>query len=169
MKNTELEIAKVGYSCAINLWTLAVQEVWARFIAMVTGNSIIFIAITSINDDNSILKIILSIIGILMCIAWFVLTKRTVELADYYIISTREIEEKYFKKYFKTVTRGKKFTDGELVHFNNLNDPNKKQLSLITRKCHSRCIAYFIIFLFFLSYIFISVASLKLKICGFQF
>jgi len=115
---SECENARVGYQAAINLWTFQGAEIWARFNVMIVANSI-FIGVMGLNiiDSSPIpfLTLGLSLGGIIICVAWFLLMKRSHEYQKYYLYSARELEERYLFKSVKTVSDGRTFANGDEV------------------------------------------------------
>jgi carbon starvation protein CstA len=111
------ENALIGYQMAIALWTNQGNQYWARFNAMLVVNGIILAAINLASNQRPqpLLTLLLPIAGLLICVIWFILTKREGAYSDCYILSARELEEKYLSDPIKTVSRGGLFAEGKTI------------------------------------------------------
>jgi hypothetical protein len=118
MDTNSRENALIGYQMAIHLWTYQGEQWWARFNIMLVANSIIIasigLAITSQHQPTAF-TLLLPIVGLFLCAIWFILVRREVGYSDYYIMSARELEEKYLSDSVKTVSRGGLFAEGNPV------------------------------------------------------
>lgn len=143
-----------GYQAAINLWMYQGEQVWARFNIMLVANSIVVaaiaLAITS-QDPLPIFTEFLPIVGIILCVFWFLLIKRESEYADYYINSARELEEQYLAP-IKTVSRGGSFGNGRKVILKIHGKEKPFQMSCWARLCKAKTISNFVILIFILLY-----------------
>ncbi len=122
LSSLEQENARVGYQSAVNLWIYEGTQIWVKFTAMVYSNTIVLatvgIVMTSPRwKDLPILTIALAILGIIFCVCWYILNKRSFAYYKYWIWSSRELEEKYLKP-VQTVSRGGEFADGKEALFN---------------------------------------------------
>ena len=69
------ELLTIGYQTAVSLWTLSSQQIYSRFNAMLTANSIIIAAIVLMIGNEAVPKylfITLAAVGIFLCILWAV-------------------------------------------------------------------------------------------------
>lgn len=108
--------ARVGYRAAVNLITYEGEGVWARFNVMLVANSIIMAVIGSALTSERVLPVLtvcLPIAGVLLCAWWFVLLKRGFDYRRYWILSARELEERYLANPVKTLSRGGVFADDD--------------------------------------------------------
>ncbi len=92
----ELTKATTGYNAAINLWKLASEQIYSRYSAMLTTNSI-FVAIVGvilINKDKvtEFLSLPFIIVGIGMCILWLFFIKRGLSWEKHYMDEARKLE-----------------------------------------------------------------------------
>jgi hypothetical protein len=96
--NDELTKATTAYNTAIELWKLASQEIYSRFAAMLTGNSIIMaiigLAVTGKVDIEFTLLILLTVAGWVLCIIWGFFVYQGLIVQQHY----RERAE-YFEQY----------------------------------------------------------------------
>ena len=119
---TTIENARVGYQAAVSLWIYEGSQIWSKFTAMIYANTIVLatigIVITSARaSDLRVLRTALAILGLVLCLSWILLTKRSFEYYNYWIFSSREIEENYLSDAVQTVSRGAIFADGKQVSF----------------------------------------------------
>jgi len=84
------EDARVGYQVAVSLWTYEGEQNWARFNVMLVANSIIIavlgLAATSqLSNQGSLgpLSVVLSVVGLLLSAAWFLITVRGFDYQKY--------------------------------------------------------------------------------------
>lgn len=111
-----IENARVGYQAAVNLWTYEGQLIWARFSAMLLANSIVVAVIGIVISGDRALPVFsvgMPIAGLILCILWWLITKRGFDYYVYWIRSARELEEEFLKDPVKTVSRGGKLADDE--------------------------------------------------------
>lgn len=88
---------ELGYTTAIQLVSLVSQEIYSRFAAMLTSNSIIIafigLSLTSRNHLLCILGISFSIVGLVLCYLWWVLNDRGVDYQDSYRGKAKQFEK----------------------------------------------------------------------------
>ncbi|MBX6752581.1 MAG: hypothetical protein IRY85_23455, partial [Micromonosporaceae bacterium] len=92
------EDARVAYSSAIALWAYEGESAWSRFNAMLVANSILlaFIGFLYGSDNPPKLPILaVAVFGILFCAVWWVITVRAFDHQSYWVLSARELEERY--------------------------------------------------------------------------
>jgi hypothetical protein len=116
----ESENARLGYQSAVDIATFYATTVWSIFNAMLMAHSI-FVAVIGLvltsNHPLILFKFMTPIVGLVLCVAWFLLVKRAHEYAAYYRMSAREIEEEYLEDSVSTVSRGAIFASGGSVTF----------------------------------------------------
>lgn len=113
-----IENARVGYQAAMNLWIYEGEIFWSKFNALLVANSIVLGSIALSMSDTcplSIFTIGMPVTGIILCLVWFLTTKRSFDYYRYWIFSAREIEEQYLSNSVQTISRGGKFADGKVV------------------------------------------------------
>lgn len=112
---TQTEDARTGYQAAVDLWTYEGEQNWARFNVMLVANSIIIavLGLTLTSQERlASMSIVLSIVGLILCAAWFVITKRGFDYQNYYVMSARELEERFLSNVIETASRGGTFAQG---------------------------------------------------------
>ncbi len=152
----EIENARLGYQVASDLASFYGGAIWSMFNAMLVANSIVVAGTTFVLSSNSpllLLKIILPIIGLLLCFTWFLLVKRAHEYSAYYTLSAREIEEHYLSDTVQTLSRGGAFGSGKTVTFKLGGTEEKRQMSLWARLIRNEVVSYLIILMFVAVYV----------------
>lgn len=121
MENDRLSKAQVGYSVAIQLLRYEGRLLASRFSAMLTANSILIAAASLLDSMRSTsssisaeFKQILLFLGLLLCLVWFLFARRGFSRNTYWILSARELEEKFLKP-VETLSRGGKHAAGNNV------------------------------------------------------
>src|SRR5574341_1647444 len=108
--DVELENARVGYQLALTMVTELMNVIWSIFNTMLVANSIVVAGISLIlsskPSDVMFFKIILSTIGLVICLMWFFIVKRHRDYLAYYMMSARELEEKYLSNGINFLSRG---------------------------------------------------------------
>jgi len=163
MQDNNLENARVGYQVAVNLWTYEGETLWSKFNAMLVANGIFLAAISLFMTASNrpvfsiLLPCVMSSVGIILCVFWFLLTKRGFEYHDYWVFSAREIERQYFKSLIQTVSRGERFADGQEVQF--VGEKKALKMSNLSWLVPAKCAAYVIIGLFIFLYLTILIIN----------
>lgn len=107
-------------------------------------------------SDPTGLSIIMPFVGIILCIFWFLLTERSFNYYDYWLLSAREIEEQHLSDPVKTISRGGMFAESTEVKIKIGGKEIRLQMSCCGR-VRVRRVAYLIISLFCVMYIAILV------------
>lgn len=153
---TEIEHARVGYQVAAGLWTYEGKQNWARFNVMLVANStilaIIALVVTS-EPARPLISLLMTIVGLILCAAWFLITKRGIDYQNYYVNSARELEERFLGQVVKTASRGSIFARGRPVTFELDGKPLTLQMSWSSRRASAGLIALVVISLFALVYV----------------
>ncbi len=155
-KEENREDALVGYQMAINLWTYSVEQSWERFNIMLVANSVLIAAIgltTTSQRPVPLLSHFSPWLGLVLCILWFLLVRRTLESAEYYILSARELEERYLSPSVVTISRGAIFADGKPVDFELQGIKVSKRLGKFARWLRAKEVSYIGILLFVVFYL----------------
>lgn len=162
----ELENARVGYQAALNHVEFYGGKIWAIFNAMLVANSIVIAGIIVILNQPELntLRIILPLIGLLLCASWFVMAKRSHSFSIYYMLSAREIEESYFSKRIMTFSRGGQFSDGKSVSIKIGGQYINYQMNIYSRFIKNELFSYLIIFTFVVLYSFLFFQNHHLEI-----
>lgn len=100
--------ACIGYQTAIELVGLVSQEIYSRFNAMLTANSII-IAIIGLAFTNKYnlplpVNILLPIAGLILCCLWFLFNEHGVYWQNIFRKEAIRLENQYFSDTFKLIT-----------------------------------------------------------------
>ena len=93
-----MENARVGYQVASNLWIYEGGTLWSKFNALLVANSVVLSALGLSMSAASPLRVFsigMPVVGIILCVMWFLLTERSFRFYKYWIWSAREIEEQY--------------------------------------------------------------------------
>jgi len=103
-----MEKARIGYSTAMGLVGLVSQEIYSRFNAMLTANSIIIAIIgwtlTSERSLPPILAIFLPIVGLSLCFLWFLFTNHGVYWQNVFRKKAIELEKNFFSDTFQLIS-----------------------------------------------------------------
>jgi len=159
MNPKEINNAQIGYQAAITLWTCECDRIWSKFNAFLVASSIILLTAISIIIRTPtpcflwVFLVAMSFIGMIFCILWLLMAKRSVDYIHYWIGSAREIEEKFLSP-VKIVSRGKKFADGEKLEIEPFH------MSLTGRLLRAREFLYISIAIFFIAYFVLFASSL---------
>jgi len=103
-EDKQLQDARIGFQAAQDLVALTSQEIYGRFNAMLTANSII-VAILGwiIASERSLpcyLAYSLPSIGLVLCILWYLFNEHGVYWQTTFRNEARRLEDKYFKDTF---------------------------------------------------------------------
>jgi phosphate/sulfate permease len=153
---------RAGYQSAVNLWAYEGGLCWARFNVMLMANSIILtVSGITANQGNrlSLILKVMPIVGLVMCVAWFLLISRAFSYYKYWVMSARELEERLEDAAVKTVSRGATFAAGEEVSFILGGSETKYRMSWLARKAKAEQIAYLVISVFFAGYVLLAVTN----------
>jgi len=152
----QTEEARIGYQVAVDLWTYEGEQNWARFNVMLVANSIFIavlgLAVTGQTRSPSI-SIVLSIVGLILCIAWFIITKRGFDYQTYYVLSARELEERFLSDMVKTVSRGGTFADGRPISIQIDGKPKTLRMSWWSRLARAGSISLTVVLVFAIMYV----------------
>lgn len=109
---------RVGYQSAVEMWAHCGDEVWARFNVMLIAHSIIVAIGGSAllrTPRLTLLTIVVSIAGFLLCILWAIMMERAFAYQNYYLFKARELEEKGYIEPINAISQGKDFEKIEEV------------------------------------------------------
>jgi amino acid permease len=150
------EVARIGYEAALGLWTYQGTLNWNRFNVMLVANSII-LAVVGISFTSQhplpVFTILLPILGLVLCVAWFFLTVRGYDFQTYWALSARELEERYFANTIKTLARAGHFGQGMAVSIEIDGKTITQRTSIWSRLARSqKWISYLVIVVFMVLY-----------------
>lgn len=167
--DNQKENARVGYQVASNLLIYEGSTLWSKFNALLVANSIVLGAIlfsTNVSGSLGVLSKVFSIgmpiFGFILCIMWFLLTKRSFNYYKYWILSTRELEEQHLNIPLQTISRGGNFADGKEVKTRIGGNHESLQMSCLSR-LSIKYSSYIIIGLFFFMYVAIIIMPILFK------
>lgn len=156
LESERMENVRVGYQTAVQLWAHEGNVNWASFNVMIIANSV-FVATLGLiltNEDSSIMTgIVLSILGLTVCGAWYLISKRGFDLQEYFVMSARELEEKFLAPEVQTSSRGGTFTDGGQISVEISGKQKLLKMSLWGRILRARSILRIVILVFAVVYI----------------
>ncbi len=158
----EKEDIRVGYQVAVELWKREAEQNWARFNVLLVANGIIATAVVvilanpSLSTPALLFARVLSGMGILICAITFLTLSRGFDYQNYYAASAREIEEKYLSQYVRTISRGKRFANGEMITLDLATDARFK-MSRLSRLLSAKNLLGVVDFLFFVLYLYVIV------------
>ena len=154
------EDARVAYSAAISLWAYEGESAWSRFNAMLVANSILLAFIGFLHDSDNPPKTLMTIIaalGIPFCGLWWMLTARGFGHQAYWVLSAREIEERYMGPAVRTVARGGDYAGGRPVELVIGGAPDTRRLPWAGRLARVALAANLIIGVFLAMYVLLIV------------
>lgn len=154
--SSRMQNAQIGYQVAIDLWAHAGEEVWARFNVMLVANSIIIAVIGfAMTGQRAVpaITVLLPVIGIVLCALWFVMMRRAFDYQDYFILSARELEEKYLVDPVRTLSRGAAFSDGKPVSLEVAGASVTRRMSLCSRLMRAKKASYVVVITFVVVYL----------------
>jgi hypothetical protein len=147
----DAENARVGYQVALDFAAFYGGAIWSMFNAMLVANSIVVagtVVVLSGQSSLAILKTFLSVVGLLLCVTWFLLVKRSHEYSAYYVLSAREIEEKYLSPQITTLSRGGVYGGGKAVSLHIGGALTSQRMSPWARWVKSEFLSYVVILIF---------------------
>lgn len=112
------DAAKEGYSAALQLNTKTAKTIWDVFRSLLAANAFLVAisgAIIKFYPDLLGLTKVLGALGILICIAWVLITMRNFDYYKYYFAWARELEKAAFGSKVEMVRLGEQFARGETV------------------------------------------------------
>ncbi len=111
-----LQNTRAGYKAALDLWTIQGNQSWTRFNALLVANSVFLAAVGwLITRQTAIPPVALSVLGVVLCVLWFLLLVRGIEYQEYWVRAVRELEQRL--EGVDIVNRGKTFGEGAPVEF----------------------------------------------------
>ena len=117
---------------------------------MVVTNSLVLaiIGLTITSQQKLwVFTLLLPLVGLALCGIWFVLIRREAEYGIYYVLSARELEEKYLSDQVRTVSRGGLFAEGSNVTIEIGGKPVQLRMSRLARLLRARNAASWVIVL----------------------
>jgi len=123
---------------------------------MLVANSLILAAIGFSYQTTSfypIVKYFLPIVGIVICLVWYMSGKRAIEKAILWIYCARELEGKLFHGVFKHLYNGHLFSKGKTIQFILEGKSRDRKMKFWGRQVKNQVFFNFIILIFAIMYI----------------
>jgi hypothetical protein len=155
------EEQKIGYQMAIQLALKEADVIWKVFQSMLAANSLLIVAVGAIIKmfpQYSFAKDLFAIMGILLCIAWILITVRSYEYHKYWIAWARHLEN-CLDPQVKIMRQGQLFSRGEQAHIIPDDEYNYKKMSGAGRLFRIEWLMHFIIIIFIFIYFMILLAK----------
>ena len=152
----DAENARVGYQVAVDLASSNGETIWSMFNAMIVANSIVVAGITFVLTNQQpllIFRVLLPIVGLVLCIAWLLQVTRAYGYVTYYLLSARELEEHYLSQQVQTISRGGDFADRKAVSLEIGGARITRRMKLLPRLIRGEWTSYVVIFVFIVVYI----------------
>lgn len=160
---TTLEIAKLGYETAIQLWAAENEGRHEEYNAMLVANSLILAGIGFSYQTTSFyppVKYFLPIVGLIICLAWYMSGKRASERISNWIYCAREIEGKFFHGVFKHLYNGHLFGTGKAIEFFLEGKLRSRRMDFWGRLVKRRVLFNFVVLVFAIMYISVLVIEI---------
>jgi hypothetical protein len=115
---------RLGYEKAVDLWIYEGSSYWQRYSAMLLAHSLIVAALVAVLTNGHycsasrlrILAAALSVIGLVLTVAWYATAARAFAYYQYWIDSVKELEAR-MKGSIVTTQRGADFASGRPFFF----------------------------------------------------
>ena len=89
----KLANARIGYQTVVHLFSLASQEFYSRFAAMLIVHGLLLTVVFRYPQEVSkFVAILATVAGIILCILWLLLVKQSLACQDYYSKKAKEFE-----------------------------------------------------------------------------
>lgn len=161
----QLENARLGYQAAISMWSYYGEGLWAKYSAMLVANSIVLAAVGLVyasQDPLPVLAWALPIVGLLLSVVRFLMTKRGTEYHIYFGLAARELEENFLANEVKLRSRGASYADGKPVTLQIGGAATTLQMSVWARAFRTRHLSYIVIAVFVAIYLAVIVQNILL-------
>jgi len=160
---TEKEDIRVGYQAAVDFWTYQGQLNWNRFSVMLVANSVIIAVIGAIFSGQHApphITMALCVVGLILCIAWVLLTARGFDHHTFWMLCAWELEEQLGDA-VKLVSNLYSFNSGNEVTFNRATETKQHRLGRLSKVSSQRWPAYIVIGLVAVVYIAVLIYSIR--------
>jgi hypothetical protein len=151
----DMENVRIGYQVAVNFATFHAENVWSIFNAMLVANTIVATGSSLVTNGGALaaFKVLLPIVGLTLCAAWFLLVNRAHAKAIYYTLSARELEEQFLSHRVRIISRGGDFSDGSEVSLKIGEKQTVRQMPRWVRHIRGEWITYGVIVVFMAIYV----------------
>jgi hypothetical protein len=149
-----IEDVRVGYQTAVTLWTYEGTLIWSKYNAMLVANSVV-LAATGFSLGSTrfgAFAVTLPLACLVFCLFWWHLTKRGFDNYIYWVLSARELEEKYIPG-IQTISRGGAFADGAEVTLEIGGKSVSRRMSPASRSLRAATSSYGVIYCFAVVYV----------------
>ena len=156
---------KIGYSSAIAFANYEGQLIWRVFSNMLAVNTFLTgfnIAIINQYHELKWFIVVTSLLGLVLCLIWYILMSRMFSYYAYWFAWAREYEKKLYPPDFQFINNGRDFGDGNSVKVGN----KEMRMPGICRIVKNKKLIHFIIilisFIYLITMLFSIFQSLKL-------
>ncbi len=153
------EMKKSGYETAVKFTDKTARTIWIVYTALLASNAFLlsFAAFLAPNlSQGSNLVQLISVLGSMICIAWFLITMRNFDYNKYYFAWARKFEEEAFGDEVAMIRKGESFAKG-----NEVTDLGSEiRLRWGSRLFKVEWLVYLIIISFLAVYVFLLVAGI---------
>ncbi len=154
-ENMSIEKHYLAYQVAIGLWSSRANELWSQFYSVMTANSIVVASVTltlTQSQARPLWTLGMSVAGLSLCILWLMLHARGSGYTNYWPLTAREIEEKYFDDDVKIFSRGGEFASGKPIDLIINGEIKTIRMNRLGRILKVEWIAYLVIIIFSVLY-----------------
>lgn len=105
-----------AYECALMMTEKVAQTIWSVFTGLVATHAFLVALSTYALTQEQIAPYatkIMAILGLFVCLAWFLITQRSFSFYGYYFACARKYEGEAFGDDVTMVRQGAKFSSGE--------------------------------------------------------
>ena len=106
--------ARAGYDAAIRLTDKLARTAWSVYSGLVATNAFLValaVFVSTGRDHGAFVKV-LGILGLLICLAWYLITMRNFDYYGYFFAWAREFEREAFGDAVPMIRRGEEFSRG---------------------------------------------------------
>ena len=121
---TKDEKYKIGYSGAISMTSVESTIIWSAFRTLIGANALLvtFVgAAMKLYPDKLWLPIVMSLVGIVVCILWFLTLTRQFSYCNYWIAWAKYLEKKTLAPDVEMFEKGKSYGEGAEVEIGEQN------------------------------------------------
>lgn len=152
----------VGYNAALQRADTESSIIWGTFNALVTANSIViglYVAMSSSHSVSAFQAFAVSLFGLAVCLAWFLMLNRQFAYYAYWFAWARTLERALLAPEVQIIALGQLYARGEAVRLSDQEAP--MQMGLLARGFRIETLAKCVIGLFAVAYILLLCFSVK--------
>ena len=151
---------KIGYNAAIQMASSNGNMIWAAFGALIGANAVFVTLIgvvMKLYEDIDLLPILMSLLGIILCVIWFFTISRQFAYTEYWLIYARNLEKKTLAPQVDLLEKGKSYGEGKVIHL----EEQHIFMPWFGRVFKVKQLASAVIYLFLVLYILEFILSIK--------